>query len=98
MSFHTGFLVKWDLQTVRLLDGPTIARLYATHGGFIIDALAFIPAVVQLALYYTETEAKVAQVLLLMKLLRLLRVVRLMAVRLFIYLFSNYLTYIAQRQ
>lgn len=78
MGFITGFAVRWDFQTLILLDGPTVAKYYMKHGSFIIDTLALLPAIVQIILASTEAEIVWARAVALLKLLRVARVWKLL--------------------
>lgn len=83
LEFHIGFMVRWDMETVTIIDGIEIAKRYVTKGSFVIDFLACAPIFIQLGLALSssaESNRSVAQLLMLLRLLRLLRVVNLIMV------------------
>lgn len=72
-------MVRWDMETVTIVDGIQIAKRYMLHGTGIIDFLAVLPIIVQVILVFStdSRNRQVVQLLTLLRLLRLLRVVSL---------------------
>jgi len=78
-GFHVGYAVQWDLQSVVITDGPSVAKRYIKSGGFWIDFIAFIPALAQIVIAATQESTAVAKLVALLRLLRLVRVVRIIS-------------------
>ena len=78
-EFHIGFLVRWDASTLNITDGPLVAWNYVRHGTFVIDFIASLPLIAQIAVSVVGPAAfseAALRAILLMKLLRLLRVIK----------------------
>jgi len=104
VEFHIGFMVRWDMETVTIIDGIEIAKRYITKGSFVIDFLACAPIFIQLGIALSssaESNRSVAQLLMLLRLLRLLRVINLimvsvwgMVIFLFLVILNGFLLYL----
>ena len=80
IEFHIGFMIRWDSESVIIMDGREVAKSYIKYGTFVIDFLASLPIIVQILLVSDpsfQSNGSLVKLLQLLRLLRLLRVIRL---------------------
>lgn len=78
VNFNTGIVVTWGSRAVVVRDARTCAWYYIRHGTFVVDFVATIPFVVQVAVACTGYSGHLLRIVYTLRLLRLLRVARLL--------------------
>jgi hypothetical protein len=47
LGFHTGFLVKWEQESLVIVDGQLTAWYYVRHDRFLLDLISLLPVIPQ---------------------------------------------------
>lgn len=75
-EFHIGFMVRWDSETVTILDSWEVFKYYTTQSTFVVDFFASLPIVLQIIFIAAPQYGNNATAVRLLQLLRLLRLLR----------------------
>ncbi|KAI3437808.1 hypothetical protein D9Q98_000255 [Chlorella vulgaris] len=78
-GFHIGFVANWGARAIVVLDARTVAGYYIRTGTFVVDCIATIPSVIQLAVLFTDYDGHLLRMLYTLRLLRLIRVIHLLS-------------------
>ena len=75
-EFHIGFMVRWDNETVTILDGWEVIKYYTRKSTFFVDFFASLPIILQIMFIIDPNYGNNATAVRLLQLLRLLRLLR----------------------
>ncbi len=75
-EFHIGFMVRWDNETVIILDSWEVFKYYTTKSTFFVDFFASLPIILQILFIAAPEYGNNATAVRLLQLLRLLRLLR----------------------